>query len=89
MRCRGDPEFERIQGEMRDTASLHPIPQRFVQSLGHVTNEDCQRDPSWRFAPIAVMSVRERDKINCVQLERFVILGPSTGSMEAATSGWF
>ena len=71
MRCRNDPEFGEVQRIMRDTGSDWPVPASFVDGLREVSSEDVAADRAWVFAPIAVLSQRERDALNFAQLLRF------------------
>jgi hypothetical protein len=71
MRCKNDPEFGEVQRAMRDTESDSPVPAKFVDGLREVSSEDVAADPAWLFAPIAVLSQRERDALNYAQLLRF------------------
>ena len=71
MRARGDPEFIGFLDRMRDTNSQQPVADEFVQKLRPLKAADVNKDPSWRFAPVGVLSRLERDTLNIGKLKAF------------------
>ena len=71
MRAKDDSAFIDYQMQMRQTELLHPVPEKFLDSLSPVTVEDLNDDPAWQFAPTGVLSHVERDYINLSQLHAF------------------
>jgi hypothetical protein len=70
MRSDNDEVFTRCQNALRDLTVQFPITASFLKHIKKLSIADMQ-DPRWRFAPIAVMSRVERDKLNMLQLVRF------------------
>lgn len=70
MRARDDELFIAYQQQMR-TDMPHPVPDAFLKALRMVSRADLEADAAWRFAPIGVLAVVERDAINLAQLKAF------------------
>ena len=71
MRAVDDPEFVKLQEEMRDTTAERPINSSFIDKLRTVSAADLKEDDEWRFAPVGVVSRMERDVINVARAEDF------------------
>ena len=74
MRAAGDPAFASFRKILRSTEEETAIPLSFYKSLKAVSESDVRNDPSWMFAPIAVLSHVERDSLNLIQLKAFATI---------------
>ena len=74
MRAAGDKPFADMQHSLRRTDVEAKISPDFVKSLRAVSVTDTNNDPSWMFAPIAVLSHVERDNLNLRQIYDLVNL---------------
>ena len=73
IRALEDPVFIDDQNQLKRTDEAPPIPSRLIDGLRVVTEDYVQSDPTWLFAPIAVMSLLERDVLNLSQLRAFAV----------------
>ena len=71
MRAVNDAAFAAAQVHMRRTDVPQPVTDAFMQRLHQLSGEDLADDPTWRFAPIGVLSQIERDNLNWAQMRAF------------------
>ena len=64
MRAGGDPTFQEVLKNVRSTEAQPPIPRECIRDLTVLSTPDIRADPTRASAPILVLGIQERHRLN-------------------------